>query len=509
MSDDKKKKADEIVNEVAAEMGVENETVPESDESADDVMAGLGGIFDVPKRKKKKKKKKPAAEADEASEVSEVEDEVSEVEDEVSEVAEDDASANTDDEESAEDASNEDDADEPEAEEAEATSKKSEKKPEKAKKSKKKKAAGIDGVFQPSGDTSDAAPADYLDEDDLGDFEPSQGSMKPYIIAVAAVALVGIGAVFAVGGPDDLVALFKGEYKERKIAEARQAEEEYREKQLAAQNRFGNLLVSGYPKYATIKLNGEVQYGMTSSEEWRALRLGSQTAFQGLDAKEPHTVEISNPGFETKTVELTPGMWSENPSGGDVMYALDGTLAPSSQEDKSEFEARLAPDVDSDYFGKVTINTIPSGAKVIFNNHPLLDKDGNELRTPVTFEHNYVRDEDSGKLEEREVRVDTIIDQGHKIQLQMPEEAGEYPNHVMALQRQMWTCQPKSERELRGYNPDRDSPQKRCDYVFTYDFSFDALKAYIERREAEMKAVEEHNRKQRELAGESVEEDDE
>jgi len=457
VSDDKKKKADEIVDEVAAEMGVENEKVPESDESADDVMAGLGGIFDVPTKKKKKKKKKKEAEAK---------------------------------------------SEEEEAEEEEAEEEKVAAKPEK----KKKKSAGIEGVFTPDSDGGSSEPLDsYLDEDDLGDFSPAEGSWKPYAIGVGVVLLLSVGAIFAVGGPGDLMALFRGEYRERKIAEAEQAEEKYRQEQLAKMNKFGNLLVSGYPQYATIKLDGEVQYGQTSSGEWRALRMGASTLLQGLDAKVDHVIEITNPGFEPKKVELKPGMWQENPAGGDSQYQIDGSLTPQSVEAKQEFEARLTSDVDSDYFGKITINTIPSGAKVFFNNKPLLDEDGNEMRTPVTFENNYVKDEETGKLEEAPARVDTVIDVGHKIQLQMPEEAGEYPKHVLALQRGMWQCEEKSDKELRRYNPETDSPQERCNYAFTYDFSFDALKAYVEKREAEMKAVEEHNRKERGVTDEEGE----
>lgn len=508
MSDNKKKKADEIVDEVAAEMGVENEKVPESDESADDVMAGLGGIFDVPTKKKKKKKKA------EKEAVEEVEEEAAEEEAE-EEAVEEEAAAE---EEAEEEAAAEEAEEEAEEEKAAAKSKKKEaaakadKKEKAAAKSDKKektrkKAAGIDGVFDPASDNTAAPAADsYLDEDDLGDFSPSEGSMKPYLIGIGVVLAVSVGAIFAVGGPADLMALFRGEYRERKIAQAEQEEEKHREEQLAGMNKFGNLLVSGYPQYAQIKLDGDVPYGQTSSGEWRALRMGSSTMLQGLDAREPHTIEITNPGFEAKKVELKPGMWQENPSGGDSQYQIDGSLTPKSVEAKQEFEARLASDVDSDYFGKITINTIPSGAKVFFNNQPLLDEKGTELRTPVTFEKNYVRDEESGKLEEKPARVDTVIDVGHKIQLQMPEEAGEYPKHVMALQRQMWTCQEKPESELKGYNPEKDSPQERCNYVFTYDFSFDALKAYIEKREAEMKAVEEHNKKERGAAGEEGDE---
>jgi len=133
---------------------------------------------------------------------------------------------------------------------------------------------------------------------------------------------------------------------------------------------------------------------------------------------------------------------------------------------------------------------------VIFNNHPLLDSKGSELRTPVTFTHNYVRD-DKGKLEERPVYVDTTIDQGHKIELYVPDS--DYPKYVTALQRQMWTCNWKSEPELKAikFNPAKDSIQKKCNYTWNFNFDFDGLKQFIADRDAEIKRIEEHNEAER------------
>ncbi len=56
---DKKPSADEIVDNMAEEMGVKDEKVPEGDGSSKRSSSGLEGIFDVAPKKKKKKDPEP------------------------------------------------------------------------------------------------------------------------------------------------------------------------------------------------------------------------------------------------------------------------------------------------------------------------------------------------------------------------------------------------------------------------------------------------------------------
>lgn len=448
MSDEKKKKsADEIVEDVAAEMGIDDVKVPESDESSENVMAGLGGIFDVPVKKKKKKK--------ETAETAETAD--------------------------AEDAPEE----KPAAKKAPEAKKAAEPKADKP----KKKVAGVD-IFTGGSDAD--VDSSYLGTEDLGEYDVPKKSNTGMMIGVVVGTLVLAGiAVFSFGSVDDLGALFRGELRERRIAEKKRIEEEHLQKQLDAMELFGTLFISGNPKYATIKLNGKHQYGETSTGHFRDVQLNIGTVFQNLKVKEKQVVEVSAPGFQPLTVELTQGMWTAG-SSGDYTYNLSANLVPLSPEAKAEFDMRLAPDVETEYFGSVTINTTPPGATVMFNNHPLLDEKGNELKTPVTFKSNYVRD-DKGKLEERPVNVDTVIDQGHKIEIFVANS--DYPKYLTALQREMWTCDWKGDADLKaiGFNEDKDSIQKKCNYSWNFNFDFNGLKQYIADRDAEVKRIEEKN----------------
>ncbi|MFP4599020.1 MAG: hypothetical protein ACLFVJ_12255 [Persicimonas sp.] len=452
MSDEQEKdspSADEIVDDMAADMGVEDESVPE--ESGGGAMDGLGGIFDVPassKRKKKKKKKKKKKE---------------------------------------------------EPSEASGESEKS-KKPKKPKRSAKEDLDDLAGVLTPSSDDTpidDLAGGDYLGEDDLDGYGGGSAKKNLIIGLVVLLAVGGLGFVFVTstdtGG--DMLALFQGDLREKRLAEADQKKKEWEAEQEAALEKYGTLNISGSPKYAVIKLDGKVHYGQTSSGAWRDLHLGQSSAFNNLKVKQKHEVEVDAPGFDPETYDLTEGRWDEN--SGTYTKMLTINLAAESAQHDLEYQQRMdTSDTETEYYGEVTISSVPSGAKVEFNNYPLLDKDGEELTTPVTFDKFYVEDEDSGKLEEREIDVDTPPDRGHKIVLKMPEDKGEYPEYITALQRRMWTCEWKD-----GDAPDSPPQGKTyrdlCNYKYTLDMDFDGLKEYIKEREEEKKRVEERNAKLR------------
>jgi hypothetical protein len=458
VSDEKKKKsADDIIDEKAVEMGVDKKRVPASDESAENVMAGLGGVFDVPASKKKKKKAEPVVEA-EADE-----DEESDVE-----------------------------------EAAPAKAKKADKaeKPEKKTDKPKKKNAGVDLFMADDSSSKSSKKASYLDADDLGDLDMPQKSNTSLYIGVAVVALViGLGSIAAFGSFEDVGALLSGDLRERRLAEKEQIEAAFKQQQLDAMDKFGNLIIAGNPQYAMVKVNGQLQYGQTSSEEWRELQLGPSTAFQNLNIRTAYNVEITAPGYQPLTLEITEGKWQEQTSG-DFSFVASANLTPLGMEAKQEADARLSADVETEYFGAVSLSSTPPGALVIFNNYPLVNAKGEDLRTPVTFDKYYVKDEKTGKLEERPINVDSILDQGHKIQLQMPAESGEYPKYVTSLQRQNWTCDWKTESELNSdkFNADKDSVQKKCKYNWNFNLDFNNLKKFIADRAAEKKRIEDKNR---------------
>lgn len=385
---------------------------------------------------------------------------------------------------------------------------------------KRKAAAALDGVLLPGSEgPAPARSEDYLSPADLGDYDAPKSKTVPVLVGVIVVLLLVIvgGGIMMTGQGDDLAALFKGELREKRIAEARMKEEQFKAEQLAKLEKFGNLMIAGNPQYALVKLNGQIQYGQTS-QGWREVRVGTSAGIQDMRVKATHQVEFSAPGFEPMTIEVTEGKWQESATG--YGYSVSPSLMPSSVQAKQEFDARLGQDTENEFFGKVTINSTPQGAKIVWNNKPLLNEKGEEMVTPATFDKYYEKDEKTGKLEEKQVKVDTTLDVGHKVQVfpeyesKCPENATpppacgtvdgccpaecnvatdsdcKWPKYITSLQRQMWTCtwntpdgQPPAE------IPKGKTIQHFCDYSFVLDIDFNGLKSYIVTQEEERKRI--------------------
>ncbi len=381
------------------------------------------------------------------------------------------------------------------------------------KKPKKKKTSGVEGILIPGGPEIDGNQ--YLGDDDLGDIDLPKAKTNTMMIAVIGllvVVIVGMG-IMMTGSGDDLMSVFKGNLKEKRLAEKKMLEEEYAKAQKENLRLFGNMMISGYPKFSEIRLNGKKHYGRVSSGAWREVRIGTIAGIQDLEVKTPHNLEISLPGYEVRKDVVNQQMWQQ--SGTTYGYTYNATLTPKSLEDKNEFSARMSQDSENEFYGKVTITTNPAGAKIRFNAQPLLDEKGNELKTPVTFTKWYVKDKKTGKLVGNEVRVDSTIDRGHKIELEM-----EYPNScpdkqpacgvsdgccpsectvatdmdckspkiVDALNRQMWTCNWKDGAPPKEIAKGK-TIQHYCDYDFTYNYDIDGIKNYIIERHKEKEAI--------------------
>lgn len=490
MADDSKKDSqsvDDIVDGIADDMGVEDRKVPT--DSKDDAVASLGGVFDIPsssKRRKKKKKKKSSTKesAKESASVETDEKPLSKKERLRKKLNEESAAS-----------------DEPEESAKEVESSKEKASKEKTSEKQKGDAKEIAGIFNPHASDDDIdfdTSSDYLDEDDLGGHKKGGGTNMFLVgLVIILIAILG-GVVFQFTDlGDDLGALFRGELREKRQAAVRQEEEEFKAAQLAALEKYGTLNVTGSPLHSLVKLDGQIQYAPTSKGIWRALRVTSPSGknFRNIKVKKPHTIELSSPGYKTESIDLTEGMWQGDEGSANYSKRLTLDLVAESLQNQAEMEQRMdTSDTENDYFGTVTINTIPAGATVMFDNHPLLDKKGEPMVTPVSFSEYYVKDEKTQKLEKKEVNVDTPPDVGHKIQLEIPEELGEFKPFATPVQRQMWTCEWKD-----GKAPDTPPKGKSfrdfCEYKFTLDMDFKGLNTYIERREAEKARVKAKNAK--------------
>ncbi|GEM_PF-2825104 len=365
----------------------------------------------------------------------------------------------------------------------------------------------IAGVFRPDDPVGveDDSDGGYLGEDDLEGYEPEQTISAGRIFGIAAISILVIAAggyavLAATGQTTRFVHLMKGDLREWERAKSIQAQDEHEEKMQAQLPQYGTLNMRGNPLYSLIKLNGEAQYGQTpESGEWKALRLTPGTNFQGLDAEKTHKLTLTAPGHEKFEHTLTPGQWSSvSGSEVEVQKAITANLTPVSRDHQIEFMQRMQKDTENNFYGEVTIKSTPEGATVIFDGEPLLNEDGEELKTPVTFEKYYTRDKkkDDPELVENKVRVDTPPDRGHKIQLRMPDS--DLPKYVSPLERQMWTCNWKDEDEIEDL--EEDAPYtSRCNYTFTLNLNFNELQSYIDERQKKREEIKKANEKMREM----------
>lgn len=411
----------------------------------------------------------------------------------------------------------------------------------------------IGGIFKPGsiGGESDDGDLDsaYLGAEDIEGYDEGEKNPTVFIMGAFVVLLmVGFSWVLLnyTEQGERMKHLFQGDLKAYEAAKASQIEETFEKEQLAKMPKYGNLTLNGRPKYASIILDGRLQYGkIPETGEWRPVLLTPTTQFQNLNVAEKHDVKVKAPNHDPKDWTLTEEMWT--PAGERNMNfkkKLTINLLPESSAKQIEFQQRLEKDPENNYFGEVTITSNPEGAKIIFDGKPLLDEEGNQRTTPVTFEKAYWKNEESGEIEEQKVKVDMPPDRGHKIQLRMTDEKldvggsgdgkkgdkgnkgdngggkdkggtadkvakkkvgdakegggemteikdygpDEYPKFVTPLQRQMWTCEWKD-----GEVPEEPPYPKHCNYSYELNVDFNKLKDFIKHKKKQRDEVKERN----------------
>jgi len=401
----------------------------------------------------------------------------------------------------------------------------------------------IGGVFTPGdlgaeGDDGDLGSA-YLGARDIEGYEERETNPTVFIMGGFIVFLMVGFSWFLLNYTEQgerMKHLFQGDLQAYEQAKSQQIEEKFRKEQLDKMPQYGNLTLNGRPTYANIILDGKLQYGkIPETGEWRPVLLTPTTQFQNLNVAEKHDVKIRAPNHESKGWTLTEQMWM--PVGKRNMNfkkTLTVNLMPESAAKQIEFQQRMEKNPDENYFGEVTINSKPEGAKIIFDGKPLLDEDGEQRTTPVTFEKAYWKNEETGEIEEQKVKVDMPPDRGHKIQLRVTDEEldigrseesdggesgsdggdtkkvakkdveqgdgsgqkteikdygpDEYPKYVTPLERQMWTCEWKD-----GEKPDEPPYPKHCNYSFELNADFEQLKSFIEFKKEQRKNVKDRN----------------
>ena len=61
---------------------------------------------------------------------------------------------------------------------------------------------------------------------------------------------------------------------------------------------------------------------------------------------------------------------------GTFSYRLTASLIPTSPMTKLEFDARMSTDTENEFFGQVTLNSSPPGARILINSKPALNEKG-------------------------------------------------------------------------------------------------------------------------------------
>ncbi len=370
----------------------------------------------------------------------------------------------------------------------------------------------IDALFNVSGspapvDLSDASSSglDAGDEDqELARMERKVGGgANRALIAVVVVMAIGllVMGLVAFGGKgvvDDVGAVMSGTYRDKKDSEKRRQEEEWRKQQLEQMEKYGSLNITGEPNYASIKLQleGEPEprtvFAQTTSGLWRDL--STPTIIHNLKVKKPINIRIEAPGYKTHVETLTENMWQETPTG-EYQYSMSRYLVPENEAVRAELEDRMLEfDENLEINGIIHVDSKPPGAKIKLNNRLVVDKDGNPILTkadgPVVLSAQMVDPEDK-KKEALPLKINTPPDNGYKIDVFFDGE-GE-PKYVAVVQRNLWTCNQKEENELKRLGADA-RPVLKCDYSYRVLADFEGIKTEIRRLEA----IEEEMRKQKE-----------
>ena len=495
-ADDRTPSADEIIEALSLEMGVsededgddaaeapaekseareekaeasadEEEAAPKKKSSSNDAMAAMGGIFDVPSSGSKKKKKKPEPKAAPKEEASSPAMKAS----------------------SAKESSGGAGAEEPR---------------------KKKKKAGVDAIdnlFELGGgsgpDPVDTDPLDALDEDrDLEKFEKRAGGKSNtmmYAIIGFLVLALGATVIFMGGYGDDIISVFDGTYRDKKDAEKRRIEEEFRKAELEKLEKYGNLNITG-TQHALfrIKLPGDSApkplYGrIGESNLYRPLRL--PVIVQNLKIKQPISITIEAPNYQSQPLTLTKDIWQESALF-EYQYQTNIHLQPASAWHQQELNDRMLPFEDEENIpkGVIKVESTPPGAKIMINKRLVVDKEGNPVLTPATIAEvpaREAKEDDKKKPEPQPLDINTPPDVGYRIDVFFDNNAE--PMFVDVVQRSMWTCELKDEKEISRLAKDA-RPALKCDYTAKVEANFNELKAEIQRQ----KAVEEEMKKQAE-----------
>jgi hypothetical protein len=411
---------------------------------------------------------------------------------------------------------------------------------------KKKGASEVEGIFDVGGGGGASAPVPEQSYDPvIDDDEPIKtgGGTTKLLIAIIAfliVAMVG-GGLYVTGKFEDVLAVANGTYRDKKDAAKRKIEEDHRKAMLAALKKYGTLNILGAPDKALVRMQFDgdsapriVYAPFSENSPFTELRL--PTTFQNLEVDKPISVLVAAPGYRSNQLTVREENWQEV---GLRDYTYSTTMYLEAQSGgQEELTDRMEPH-EEDFHGKIVVESNPPGAFIKLNGLQLF-KDGQPLRTPAVITEYPILSQvhvdamsaeartkqqlcDKGaaticeeaqglvgkakalqtKLAERKkapevkmIKVNTPPDIGDKVEVYFNDSA--MPRYVTSIWRRLWTCTPKSDKDISRLAKDA-RPVLKCDYSYKIAgkdvteagkpapsavADFEAIKVEIKRRKA-------------------------
>jgi hypothetical protein len=258
----------------------------------------------------------------------------------------------------------------------------------------------------------------YDSQTDYADDIPLSGS--GWILRLAIVILVtfvGLGGTYLAIPEEkrsDVWDLLKGVDIQEQRRTRRAAEEDCNRRiMLAERPLYGDLAVFTRPGYGLISLdnaqNGLFQTNPNDAEQLVETRSG--TAFRNLSVTEHHVINVSLPNYQERRIELLPllpppvpewngdtyvcttarvgqqteTLWQQNQDTGAYFAEFNEILDPVPLV-ALELILRMTPSAEvPDLIGTITVGSEPQGAQVFYNGRLLVGEDGAPLLTPVSF----------------------------------------------------------------------------------------------------------------------------
>jgi hypothetical protein len=265
---------------------------------------------------------------------------------------------------------------------------------------------GLDAIFNTSGKEGDAYVDSYYGGED--DYTPGRrGRTIVALVIVAVVSAGGLAAAYLAIPEDkrtDVPTLAKCyvpfgtalgvecvDIQEQRARRRAEEEERRRIAWLESLPKYGSLSVGTRPGYSFFTVDDLPTYVAHPNQDGVLVETRSGTSVQNLDVTVPHVATITLNNYQERRMVLTPfgqadSLWQQRQDNGDYFLELNELLEPEPDR-AAELMMRMNPTPETpELTGSITVSTDPPGARVFYNGQLLTAEDAaTPLLTPVTF----------------------------------------------------------------------------------------------------------------------------